>query len=99
MDSTGALGSKDDPLDGHPFMFEAVDVNNVGACSKACHSAMSWLLNHEASKPGFHCVVLQHTRPDGSVRLLGVHPETEEWTGLGIPLWPEAPLSRSEKLS
>ena len=37
MDSTGALGSEDDPLEGQPFILEAVDVNNAGACSKACY--------------------------------------------------------------
>ena len=50
---------------GAPFLFDADGLNNVGACSKACYRAMSWLFNKTCYESNEEAVVLQKTMPDG----------------------------------
>jgi|TARA_B110000196_G_C20554302_1_gene390238 hypothetical protein len=65
MQNTETINDADGASKAMPFLLELDEVNNVGACSPACHKAISWLINEAASKSD---VVLNQTMPDGSTR-------------------------------
>ena len=59
---------------GEPFLLDADEVNNVGACSKACYLAIGWLLNKACSKSPVEAVVLKQTMPDGRTKQFAIGP-------------------------
>ena len=59
---------------GEPFLFDVDDMNNAGACSKACCMALGWLLNHACSKSPVQVVVLNKIMPGGRIRQFGIGP-------------------------
>ena len=59
---------------GEPFLLDADEVNNAGACSKACYLAIGWLLNKACSKSPVEAVVLKQTMPDGRTKQFAIGP-------------------------
>ena len=77
---------------GEPFLFDVDDVNNVGACSKACYMAIGWLLNKACSKSSVEAVVLKQTMPDGRTKEYAIE-GTDGSEGLIFP-WEQWRASR-----
>lgn len=73
MDSEEVLYTEAMIKKGPKFLLELDDVNNVGACNKACYMAIGWLLNKTASETPDACVVLKQTLPNGSTKSWVVH--------------------------